>query len=212
MQRRAQPRTRTAGLMLELLTDELLVSVGAFLGVRDLGRLSCVATRFASKSVPEPPDPEEGAVGAGEPIRAAVPRPEGASYSLKPPVNIADAAAKRAVDRRTPVERDRRPRRPGECWLRLLAALQEGEVWARYSTSDYTVGDRGHVLTRTSAGYEGLRPALSAVGGMPMVVRLVSGAGELGTVCYVEMVILGQLCSDYELIIGVGTPVNISQF
>ena len=73
-------RSRVSGALvavddnIEILSDQLLVSIAAFLGIRDLGRLSCVATRFATKCIASPA--EEG---------VAV-----------PPLTIADAAAKLA--------------------------------------------------------------------------------------------------------------------
>ena len=87
---------------LEMLSDELLVSVATFLGIWGLGRLTCVAARFAAKRVASPAD--EGAAAA---------------VSLA----IAGAAAKLAVGARPRYERDRRPRQPDEPWLRVLAAL-----------------------------------------------------------------------------------------
>lgn len=108
--RRADPLpTGSADNILEVLTDEVLVSVAGHLGIQDQGRLSCVCHRFAKKSLKEPQRKDEvaaasAAVTAGaskvklfEPYCkkfaevAAWPVPEG--FSLEVQKTIAAAVA-----------------------------------------------------------------------------------------------------------------------
>jgi hypothetical protein len=142
----SEPKRRRAdgterSVFLGVLSDELLVSVATFLGVRDLGRLARVSTRFASRCI-------RGGGGA--------------------PLTISAAVAKLAVGSRPQCERDRRPRLPSEPWVRVLAALLTGATWARHSASHYAVGEGG---VRAEAGvHPDGRAVLATAGHAPMVV------------------------------------------
>jgi len=177
---------------LQLLGDELLVSVAVFLGVRDLGRLSCVAARFAAGRIASP-----AAAGAAGPRLC-----------------IAEAAAELRVASRPQCERERRPRQPGESWLRLLAVLLAGEVWSQYSAAHFVVSEGGARLTApgepvSSAAVRGFfvqwRPALATLGGAPM-----QAGGNGQSVHYVEVELFSAEQDsggrNAALMVGVGRP------
>ena len=132
-----------------MLSDELLVSTAAFLGVRDLGRLSRVSTRFVRKCILS----QAGARGR---------------------LTVVDTVAKLAVLRATHLTHSDRGTRllvpqPGETWLHVLAALPDNVCWLRCAESHYTVSEAGARLT--AKGAPQFRVAL---GGAPMVA---GGAG-----------------------------------
>ena len=98
------PVPTASGNILGVLSDELLVSVAAFLldgaatplaGIKDLGRLTQVCTVFSTKRIPEP-QPDEG---KKKPLKgAAVGGSAKKDHLTLPLLTIAEAVAKMAYD------------------------------------------------------------------------------------------------------------------
>ena len=114
------------------LGDEIFVLVAAYLSVRDLGRLACVAKRFTASSMHDPTHTGAGSAEMWSPVE------EGARRSL----------LNRDADRQAWV-----PRRDGDSWLRLarqLEVLSAPLIFDRAAIGHVVLSAGGARATKTS--------------------------------------------------------------